>query len=89
MLERELARNRFIFVVVVVVFFKIKSVVLKGESSVDFEVLEDLLYSKNLHLPLSEGQGGRWSFPRLDYIWEATLPSMYVLKHPKKASGLD
>ena len=50
----------FIFVVCL---FLIKSVVLKGESSVNFEVLK-IYFIQNLRRPLSEGQGGRWSFPQ-------------------------
>ena len=52
-----------VFIFVVVCLFLIKSVVLKGESSVDFEVLK-IYFIQNLYLPLSEGQGDRWSFPQ-------------------------
>lgn len=80
-------QKQFLFLLLLLLFFfKIKSVVLKGESSVDFEVLK-IYFTQNLHLPLSEGQGGRWSFPKTGLYLEATPPSMYVLKHPKKASG--
>lgn len=67
------------------VFLFFKSVVLKGESSVDLWVLKIHL-TQNLSLPWSEGQREVGLCPSMNCIWKR-LPASLDKRHPKRASG--